>query len=353
LIGRNPSLSASAKFEPEFPRQGKVAGTAQQNTFFAGQVARHQASNQFSEGAAQINQRNSGNFFNSGRIGKANSLEGSNAHVPPLILHDTQIQSERNDARTIQHDQLNTQQHILRNTQNIRPLQFNQHESVPFVSQVHGVHTTPTIQIQSLPNIRPEIRGAVVQTQNIPLQKQTVQRFPQTVQIQGSPSKPINAGHFQRFENIERLPAPVKAPENVRPVQDFSHNIDTAPRNVQRFPQVQIENQNPGPSQTFPHRQPIQGSLIERQPIQPLLRNAQSSGFSHNGEKTIHGLQSTQRFPEATQLKSELPTIVDQPRVSSKVLSHSSNIIQNEAFDRHRDSFFEKQKFQQTNEVTN
>merc|ERR1711887_326929 len=176
-FGRLPSLTSSAKVEPELPRQGKVDSSVQQNTFFAGQSSRRQPATHFSEGAAQRNQKNAGNFFSSGRIGKANSLERTNAQVPPLVTHDsqTQLQSVRNDARTIQHDQLNTRQQLLRNvqgrTQNIRPFHSsspNQQGSIPFVTQVHGVQSSPQIQIQSLPNIRPEIRGAVVQTQNVP-----------------------------------------------------------------------------------------------------------------------------------------------------------------------------------------
>merc|ERR1711970_301462 len=124
-FGRLPSLTSSAKVEPELPRQGKVDSSDQQNTFFAGQSSRHQPATHFSEGAAQRNQKNAGNFFSSGRIGKANSLERTNAQVPPLVTHDSQnqLQSVRNDARTIQHDQLNTRQQLLRNvelTQNIK-----------------------------------------------------------------------------------------------------------------------------------------------------------------------------------------------------------------------------------------
>merc|ERR1711970_1003102 len=309
----------------------------------------------FSEGAAQRNQKNAGNFFSSGRIGKANSLERTNAQVPPLVTHDsqTQLQSVRNDARTIQHDQLNTRQQ-LRNvqgrTQNIRPFHpasLNQHGSVPFVTQVHGVQSSPQIQIQSLPNIRPEIRGAVVQTQNVPFEN--INTFPQTVQNHDSSSKPNNAGRFQRFENTENFPAQIRIPENLRPIQ-------TATLNVERFPQqVPAGNDNFRPSQndqTIPERQQIQASILEGQSNQPLLRTPQSSGFSHNGA-TLHGLQGAQIFPQPTQLNSEPVAVADQPIVSSKVISHSSNIIHNEAFDRHRESFFERQKFQQTNQVTN
>merc|ERR1719431_931349 len=179
------------------------------------------------QGAAQRNQKNAGNFFSSGRIGKANSLERTNAQVPPLVTHDsqTQLQSVRNDARTIQHDQLNTRQQLLRNvqgrTQNIRPFHSsspNEHGNIPFVTQVHGVQSSPQIQIQSLPNIRPEIRGAVVQT------------FLQTVQNHDSSSKPINAGQFQRFENAENFPDHISTPENVQPCLSL-------PRTVERFPQ--------------------------------------------------------------------------------------------------------------------
>merc|ERR1711970_77090 len=143
-FGRLPSLTSSAKVEPELPRQGKVDSSVQQNTFFAGQSSRHQPATHFSEGAAQRNQKNAGNFFSSGRIGKANSLERTNAQVPPLVTHDsqTQLQSVRNDARTIQLDQLNTRQQLLRNvqgrTQNIRPFHSsspNQQGSIPFVTQ--------------------------------------------------------------------------------------------------------------------------------------------------------------------------------------------------------------------------
>merc|ERR1711970_755344 len=229
-FGRLPSLTSSAKVEPELPRQGKVDSSVQQNTFFAGQSSRRQPATHFSEGAAQRNQKNAGNFFSSGRIGKANSLERTNAQVPPLVTHDsqTQLQSARNDARTIQHDQLNTRQQLLRNvelTQNIRPFHpasLNQHGNVPFVTQVHGVQSSPQIQIQSLPNIGPEIRGAVVQTQNVPFEN--VQTFPQTVQNQDSSSKPINAGQFQRFENAENFPAHISTPESIQPIQTASHN---------------------------------------------------------------------------------------------------------------------------------
>merc|ERR1711862_1060349 len=105
-------------------------------------------------GAAQVNQKSAGNFFSSGRIGKANSLERSNAQIPPLVTHDsqTQLQSVRNDARTIQHDQLRPQQQLLRNTQNSRPFHssnLNQHGNIPFVTQVHGVQSSPQIPIQS------------------------------------------------------------------------------------------------------------------------------------------------------------------------------------------------------------
>jgi len=355
-FGRLPSLTSSAKVDPELPRQGKVDSSVQQNTFFAGQSSRRQPATHFSEGAAQRNQKNAGNFFSSGRIGKANSLERTNAQVPPLVTHDsqTQLQSVRNDARTIQHDQLNTRQQLLRNvqgrTQNIRPFHSsspNQHGNIPFVTQVHGVQNSPQIQIQSLPNIRPEIRGAVVQTQNVPFGN--INTFPQTVQNHDSSSKPINAGQFQRFENTENFPAQIRTPENLRPIQ-------TATLNVERFPQqVPAGNDNFRPSQndqTIPERQQIQASILEGQSNQPLLRTPQSSGFSHNGA-TLHGLQGAQRFPQPTQLNSEPVAVADQPIVSSKVISHSSNIIHNEAFDRHRDSFFERQKFQQTNQVTN
>ena len=348
-FGRFPSQTSSAKFEPELPRQGKVA---QQNTFFSGQSSRSQPVTQFSEGAAQVNQKSAGNFFSSGRIGKANSLERSNAQIPPLVTHDsqTQLQSVRNDARTIQHDQLRPQQQLLRNTQNSRPFHssnLNQHGNIPFVTQVHGVQSSPQIQIQSLPNIRPEIRGAFVQTQNVPFGN--IQTFPQTVQNHDSSSKPINAGQFQRFETAENFPAHITTPEKVQPIQPASHHVE-------RFPQqVPAENENLRPGQNIqpiPERQQIQASILEGQSTQPLLRTSQSSGFSHNGA-TLHGLQGAQRFPEPTQLNSEPVAIADQPIVSSKVISHSSNIIHNEAFDRHRDSFFEKQKFQQTNQVTN
>merc|ERR1711887_313254 len=355
-FGRLPILTSSAKVEPELPRQGKVDSSVQQNTFFAGQSSRRQPATHFSEGGAQRNQKNAGNFFSSGRIGKANSLERTNAQVPPLVTHDsqTQLQSVRNDARTIQHDQLNTRQQLLRNvqgrTQNIRPFHSsspNQHGNIPFVTQVHGVQNSPQIQIQSLPNIRPEIRGAVVQTQNVPFGN--INTFPQTVQNHDSSSKPINAGQFQRFENTENFPAQIRTPENLRPIQ-------TATLNVERFPQqVPAGNDNFRPSQndqTIQERQQIQASILEGQSNQPLLRAPQSSGFSHNGA-TLHGLQGAQRFPQPTQLNSEPVAVADQPIVSSKVISHSSNIIHNEAFDRHRDSFFERQKFQQTNQVTN
>merc|ERR1711887_154589 len=355
-FGRLQSLTSSAKVEPELSRQGKVDSSVQQNTFFAGQSSRRQPATHFSEGAAQRNQKNAGIFFSSGRIGKANSLERTNAQVPPLVTHDsqTQLQSVRNDARTIQHDQLNTRQQLLRNvqgrTQNIRPFHSsspNQHGNIPFVTQVHGVQNSPQIQIQSLPNIRPEIRGAVVQTQNVPFGN--INTFPQTVQNHDSSSKPNNAGQFQRFENTENFPAQIRIPENLRPIQ-------TATLNVERFPQqVPAGNDNFRPSQndqTIPERQQIQASILEGQSNQPLLRAPQSSGFSHNGA-TLHGLQGAQRFPQPTQLNSESVAVADQPTVSSKVISHSSNIIHNEAFDRHRDSFFERQKFQQTNQVTN
>merc|ERR1711970_1074949 len=332
-LGHIPSLTSSAKLEPELPRQGKVESSVQQNTFFAGQSSGRLPATQFSEGSVRRNQKNSGNFFSSGRIGKANSLERTNAQLPPLVTHDsqTQLQSVRNDARTIQHDQLNTRQQLLRNvelTQNIRPFHpasLNQHGSVPFVTQVHGVQSSPQIQIQSLPNIRPEIRGAVVQTQNVPFEN--VQTFPQTVQNQDSSSKPINAGQFQRFENAENFPAHISTPESVQPIQTASHNVE-------RFPQ-----EVPAGTDNF-------------RPIQNVQAIPESSGFSHNGA-TLHGLQGAQRFPQPTQLNSEPVAVADQPIVSSKVISHSSNIIHNEAFDRHRDSFFERQKFQQTNQVTN
>merc|ERR1711970_598400 len=354
-FGRLPSLTSSAKVEPELPRQGKVDSSVQQNTFFAGQSSRRQPASHFSEGAAQRNQKNAGNFFSSGRIGKANSLERTNAQVPPLVTHDsqTQLQSVRNDARTIQHDQLNTRQQLLRNvelTQNIRPFHpasLNQHGSVPFVTQVHGVQSSPQIQIQSLPNIRPEIRGAVVQTQNVPFEN--VQTFPQTVQNHDSSSKPINAGQFQRFENAESFPAHISTPESVQPIQTASHYVERFPQEVP----TGTDNFRPIQNlQAIPERQQIQASILEGQSTQPLLRTPQSSGFSHNGA-TLHGLQGAQRFPQPTQLKSEPVVVADQPTVSSKVISHSSNIIHNEAFDRHRDSFFERQKFQQTNQVTN
>jgi len=354
-FGHIPSLTSSAKLEPELPRQGKVESSIQQNTFFAGQSSGRLPATQFSEGSVQRNQKNSGNFFSSGRIGKANSLERTNAQVPPLVTHDsqTQLQSVRNDARTIQHDQLNTRQQLLRNvelTQNIRPFHpasLNQHGNVPFVTQVHGVQSSPQIQIQSLPNIRPEIRGAVVQTQNVPFEN--VQTFPQTVQNHDSSSKPINAGQFQRFENAENFPDHISTPESVQPIQTASHNVERFPQEVP----AGTDNFRPIQNvQAIPERQQIQASILEGQSTQPLLRTPQSSGFSHNGA-TLHGLQGAQRFPQPTQLNSEPVAVADQPIVSSKVISHSSNIIHNEAFDRHRDSFFERQKFQQTNQVTN
>merc|ERR1712002_812389 len=261
-------------------RQGKVDSSVQQNTFFAGQSSRRQPATQFSEGATQ---RNAGNFFSSGRIGKANSLERTNAQVPPLVTHDsqTQLQSVRNNARTIQHDQLNTRQQLLRNsqgqTQNIRPFNpsnLNQHSNIPFVTQVHGVQSSPQIQIQSLPNIRPEIRGAVVQTQGVPFGN--IQTFPQTVQNHDSSSKLINAGQFQRFENAESFPAQIRTPENVRPIQTASHNVERSPQ------QVPTGNNNFRPSQNvqaIPERQQIQASILEGQSNQPLLRTSQSSGF--------------------------------------------------------------------------
>jgi len=354
-FGHIPSLTSSAKLEPELPRQGKVESSVQQNTFFAAQSSGRLPATQFSKGSVQRNQKNSGNFFSSGRIGKANSLERTNAQVPPLVTHNsqTQLQSVRNDARTIQHDQLNTRQQLLRNvelTQNIRPFHpasLNQHGNVPFVTQVHGVQSSPQIQIQSLPNIRPEIRGAVVQTQNVPFEN--VQTFPQTVQNHDSSSKPINAGQFQRFENAENFPAHISTPESVQPIQTASHNVERFPQEVP----AGTDNFRPIQNvQAIPERQQIQASILEGQSTQPLLRTPQSSGFSHNGA-TLHGLQGAQRFPQPTQLKSEPVVVADQPTVSSKVISHSSNIIHNEAFDRHRDSFFERQKFQQTNQVTN
>merc|ERR1711887_498543 len=249
-FGHIPSLTSSAKLEPELPRQGKVESSVQQNTFFAAQSSGRLPATQFSKGSVQRNQKNAGNFFSSGRIGKANSLERTNAQVPPLVPHDaqTQLQSVRNDARTIQHDQLNTRQQLLRNeqgrTQNIRPFHSsspNQHGNIPFVTQVHGVQNSPQIQIQSLPNIRPEIRGAVVQTQNVPFGN--IQTFPQTVQNHDSSSKPNNAGQFQRFENTENFPAQIRIPENLRPIQ-------TATLDVERFPQqVPAGNDNFRPSQ--------------------------------------------------------------------------------------------------------
>merc|ERR1711970_1710464 len=312
-FGHIPSLTSSAKLEPELPRQGKVESSVQQNTFFAAQSSGRLPATQFSKGSVQRNQKNSGNFFSSGRIGKANSLERTNAQVPPLVTHDsqTQLQSVRNDARTIQHDQLNTRQQLLRNvelTQNIRPFHpasLNQHGNVSFVTQVHGVQSSPQIQIQSLPNIRPEIRGAVVQTQNVPFEN--VQTFPQTVQNHDSSSKPINAGQFQRFENAENFPAHISTPESIQPIQTASHNVE-------RFPQ-----EVPAGTDNF-------------RPIQNVQAIPESSGFSHNGA-TLHGLQGAQRFPQPTQLNSEPVAVADQPIVSSKVISHSSNIIHNEAFD--------------------
>merc|ERR1711970_367299 len=149
-----------------------------------------------------------------------------------------------------------------------------------------------------------------------------IQTFPQTVQNHDSSSKPINAGQFQRFENTESFPAQIRTPENLRPIQ-------TATLNVERFPQqVPAGNDNFRPSQndqTIPERQQIQASILEGQSNQPLLRTPQSSGFSHNGA-TLHGLQGAQRFPQPTQLNSEPAAVADQPIVSSKLLATAQTL---------------------------
>merc|ERR1711970_672895 len=62
-FGRLPSLTSSAKVEPELPRQGKVDSSVQQNTFFAAQSSGRLPATQFSKGSVQRNQKNSGNFF--------------------------------------------------------------------------------------------------------------------------------------------------------------------------------------------------------------------------------------------------------------------------------------------------
>jgi len=378
-IERHPSQGSSAQLEAEQPRIGK-----QHNTFF---------------GAPSNNQQDSRNFFTSERIGKANSLEKSNAQVPPLVLLNTQTQHrDLGSPGALQTHQLNHRNPQVGNSQrfdqNVRPAQsfnLNQGDGTHFVSQVHGFQATP-VQIQSLPNIRPEIRGSVAQTQHIQAERHNLQRFPQTVQlhdrtVENSP-RPANNGAFtQEFHTFPR-PAQIRTQQNVQPIQDFrsaSHGFETTPHQVQRFPDhIQSGNgnlrnfQNERPAshvlervspgvQVFPQRQNIHTGRIQAQSSQSFEGNPQNSPHFlqplplnrglPQASKRVHGLQgSNSGFRSGSQNEQRFPQPIH--RNSSPVAEHQiqndnlgPNIVQNEAFNAHRDSFFASQNFQANNEL--
>merc|ERR1739838_885189 len=244
-------------------REGKAEAPSsfrQPGTIFGVTPTNRKSSSNFGSGIRSSGFK-TGNFFSSGRIGKANSLEKqAQAQVPPLVLRSS-IKSPAQEQ--IHNHQLNQQEQGVQNTQ--RAIQTVQ----PFVAFNSNRRFNTNIQtevpIQTLPNIRPEVREELGQTQSLrnvqPSSQvfgrgtQNVQRFPQSIQnfrdLSQETLRPIQnirqtSQTFGRgSQNVQRFPQPIKTTQGVTQenIEPTGQGFQRGSQNIRRFPQpIQINS---------------------------------------------------------------------------------------------------------------